>query len=44
MVIVQGAVDICFVEKDGIVILDFKTDRVDNPEILAEPVRCAAAG
>ncbi len=36
MVIVQGAVDICFVEKDGIVILDFKTDRVDNPEILAE--------
>ncbi len=29
-IIVQGAVDICFVEKDGIIILDFKTDRVDN--------------
>ena len=29
-VIVQGAVDLCFVEDDGIVELDFKTDRVDN--------------
>ena len=29
-VIVQGAVDLCFVEDDGIVVLDFKTDRVDN--------------
>ncbi len=29
-VIIQGAVDICFVEDDGLVILDFKTDRVDN--------------
>ncbi len=29
-VIIQGAVDICFTEDDGIVILDFKTDRVDN--------------
>lgn len=31
-VIVQGAVDICFAEDDGIVILDFKTDRTHNPE------------
>ena len=30
--IVQGAVDICFEEDDGIVILDFKTDRTRNPE------------
>ncbi len=31
---VQGAVDVCFVEEDGVVILDFKTDRTDNPEDL----------
>ncbi len=30
-VIVQGAVDVCFVENDGLVILDFKTDRVESP-------------
>lgn len=35
-IIVQGAVDVCFVEDDGIVILDFKTDRTDNPKSLAE--------
>lgn len=34
-IIVQGAVDVCFVEDDGVVILDFKTDRTDNPEDLA---------
>ena len=34
-IIVQGAVDVCFEEEDGIVILDFKTDRTDNPEDLA---------
>ncbi len=33
-IIVQGAVDVCFEEDDGIVILDFKTDRVDNAESL----------
>ncbi len=33
-IIVQGAVDVCFVENDGIVILDFKTDRVNSPEAL----------
>lgn len=29
-IIVQGAVDLCFEEPDGIVVLDFKTDRIDN--------------
>lgn len=33
-VVVQGAVDVCFVEDDGVVILDFKTDRVENSEAL----------
>ncbi len=35
-VIIQGAVDICFKESDGIVILDFKTDKVENPEQLVD--------
>ena len=35
-IIVQGAVDICFIENGEIVVLDFKTDRVDNAEVLAE--------
>ncbi|MBO4468649.1 MAG: PD-(D/E)XK nuclease family protein, partial [Clostridia bacterium] len=35
-VIVQGAVDLLFFEDDGIVIVDFKTDRVDDPEKLRE--------
>lgn len=34
-VIIQGAVDICFVENDELVILDFKTDRVDDINDLA---------
>lgn len=34
-IIVQGAVDICFVEDDGVVVLDFKTDRVSNEQELA---------
>lgn len=38
-VIVQGAVDLCFLEEDGIVVLDFKTDKVDNLEILRETYR-----
>ena len=33
-IIVQGAVDVCFAEADGIVILDFKTDRVNSPDAL----------
>lgn len=35
-IIVQGAVDVCIEEEDGIVILDFKTDRVDNADALIE--------
>ncbi len=35
-IIIQGAVDICFEEEDGVVILDFKTDRVDGLNVLAE--------
>lgn len=33
-VMVQGAVDLCLIEHDGIVILDFKTDRVSSVEEL----------
>lgn len=35
-IIVQGAVDLCFEEQDGIVILDFKTDRVDDITVLKD--------
>ncbi len=35
-VIIQGAVDICFVEDGELVILDFKTDRVDDINVLAD--------
>ncbi len=35
-IIVQGAVDICFTEPDGVVILDFKTDRVEDSEALKQ--------
>ena len=35
-VIVQGAVDVCFLESDGIVILDFKTDRVEDLNVLKD--------
>lgn len=38
-VVVQGAVDLCFKEDDGIVIVDFKTDRVASPELLADTYR-----
>lgn len=38
-IIVQGAVDICFTEPEGVVILDFKTDRADSAEALAETYR-----
>lgn len=33
-VIIQGAVDLVFEEEDGLVIVDFKTDRTDNPDTL----------
>ena len=35
-IIVQGAVDLCFEEPDGIVVLDFKTDRVENMQQLLD--------
>lgn len=35
-IIVQGAVDVCFIEDDGLVILDFKTDRVEDISELAQ--------
>ena len=34
-VVIQGAVDLCFEEEDGIVVLDFKTDRVSRESELA---------
>lgn len=33
-VIVQGAVDLCFVEDNSVIIVDFKSDRVDSAEAL----------
>lgn len=35
-IVVQGAVDLMFVEDDGIVIVDFKTDRVSDENSLIE--------
>ncbi len=35
-VMLQGAVDLCFEEDDGIVVLDFKTDRVESADALKE--------
>ena len=35
-IIVQGAVDVCFIEDDKVVILDFKTDRVDDASELSK--------
>ncbi len=35
-VIIQGAVDLCFVEDGEVVVLDFKTDRVADMSALAE--------
>ena len=35
-VILQGAVDLAFVENGELVIVDYKTDRVKHPEMLAE--------
>ena len=34
MIILQGAVDLCFTQDEKIVILDFKTDRVDDEKEL----------
>lgn len=35
-IIIQGAVDALIIENDGIVILDFKTDRAEEPSALAD--------
>ncbi len=35
-IVVQGAVDLCFVEDDGICVLDFKTDGVEDINALAD--------
>ena len=35
-IIVQGAVDLCFEENGEIVVVDFKTDRTDNPKSLVD--------
>ena len=34
MILVQGLIDVFFKEEDGIVLLDYKTDRVDSAEEL----------
>ena len=38
-VVVQGIADCVFREGDGLVLLDYKTDRVDSPEELADRYR-----
>ena len=35
-IIIQGAVDLCFIENGEIVLLDFKTDRVEKADELKE--------
>lgn len=39
LVLVQGIMDAFFAEGDELVLLDYKTDRVKNPEILADRYR-----
>ena len=34
-VVVQGAVDCIFFEDDGIVVVDFKTDRINDDDVLS---------
>lgn len=36
LLIVQGIIDVYFEESDGIVVVDYKTDRVASPEELVE--------
>ncbi len=38
-VLVQGIIDVFWEEEDGIVLLDYKTDRVETPEELAQRYR-----
>ena len=35
-ILVQGIIDVCFEEEDGMVVLDYKTDRVRSGEELKE--------
>ena len=35
-VVVQGSVDCVFVEEDGIVVVDFKTDRISDASVLVD--------
>ena len=37
--LVQGAVDCCFEEDEGWILLDYKTDRADDPASLIEHYR-----
>ena len=36
LVLIQGIIDAYFEEQDGLVLMDYKTDRVDNEEILIQ--------
>lgn len=39
LVLIQGVIDVFFYEEDGIVLADYKTDRVENEEQLADRYR-----
>lgn len=36
IVLVQGIIDVCFEEEDGLVVLDYKTDQVFSEDVLVE--------
>ena len=36
LTLIQGIIDVFWIEKDGIVLLDYKTDRVDTEKELSE--------
>lgn len=39
LVLIQGVIDVFFYEDDGIVLADYKTDRVENEQQLADRYR-----
>ncbi len=39
MVIIQGIIDVYFEEEDGLVVVDYKTDRIGRPQDLADRYR-----
>ena len=43
MIFVQGIIDAFFYEEDGIVLLDYKTDRVRDPSELTDRYRVQLA-